>query len=59
MVFRRRHTKCDATGTVGPSPWPAKAAGNNLNPWETICNDLHFVGSWIYLYTTNWMNKKW
>ena len=26
---------------------------------QTICNDLHFVGSWIYLYTTNWLNNKW
>ena len=26
---------------------------------QTICNDLQFVETWIYLYTTKWENKKW
>lgn len=25
---------------------------------KTICNDLQFVASWIYLYTMNW-KKQW
>lgn len=30
----------------------ASFGGNNAV--KTICNDLQFVASWIYLYTMNW-----
>ena len=37
------------------SDFPLKGRSELFEPdGETICNDLQFVDSWIYLYTMNW-----